>query len=156
MAKQSLKKKKTKSKTCSQIIQKIQLQKQKKQRRKKDAGKKNKFVIKTKEPAQPNSGFLPKKEDDISYNLKSAPQRRYETGYYSCKTERTEQQDFYNPVLNSRGVDDLIRAAKIKNEYLMETYVNPFLQEKFDSWKMLHRIDVQVRYVLEPYSSQRV
>ncbi len=142
----------------AKIIKKGWQKKQKKgQPPKKIADKKKKLAV-AKHPAakQPQQGFWPEKQPDLSYNLKSVKRGLYETSYYNCGAEKkAKQQDFYNPVLNSRGVDELVRAAKIKNDYLIDNYVNPFLREKFDSWKMLHQIDVQIRYVLEPYSTQR-
>ncbi len=98
---------------------------------------------------------LTTKKPDIKYEFNSVKTKLYETGYSRSRIEKNNaaaQQDFYNPVLTKEGVEEIIKQTRIKNEYQVDNYINPFLKEKFDSWAMINRIDIQLRYVLEPYA----
>lgn len=94
------------------------------------------------------------KKLDIKYEFNSVKTRLYETGYSHSRIEKNNaalQEGFYNPALTKEGVEEIIKQTRIKNDYQVDNYINPFLKERFDSWAIMNRIDVQLRYVLEPY-----
>ena len=53
------------------------------------------------------------------------------------KWEDPEQdEDFFNPKFTDRSIYQIIRAAKIRNLYGVEVYINPMKKSMFDDWKM--------------------
>lgn len=124
----------------------------KEERKKQTKQGKQQRDTKQEQAAKPN---LTAKKPDIKYEFNSVKTKLYETGYSHSRIEKNNaamQEEFYNAALTKQGVEEIIKQARIKNDYQVDNYINPFLKERFDSWVMTNRIDVQLRYVLEPYS----
>jgi hypothetical protein len=55
-------------------------------------------------------------------------------------------EDFQHPKLNDTTINDVLRAAKLKNNYGAEMYVHPSAKALFDMWKMCNDIEDKIRY----------
>jgi len=52
------------------------------------------------------------------------------------RTNETMREDFFNPKYSEDTMKEVLRAAKIKNTYGVEVYVNPLKKSMFDMWKL--------------------
>ena len=60
--------------------------------------------------------------------------------------KNTTDNDFFNPKFSQRMIFEVIRAAKIKNLYGLDPYVNPMKQSLFDGWKIGNPADNRMFY----------
>ncbi len=138
----------------------------------KEIEKAQQTIIKKEKPAKPNQQLKPKTTEEpknislvqkqnkpnINYTFNSVRKHLYETNYLNSAAKiqtAALHEETYNPVMNKQNIDDLIKKTRMNNEYKTDNYINPFLQEKFDAWRMLHKIDIQVKYAIETYSAPR-
>ncbi|MFH0977731.1 MAG: hypothetical protein V1837_00370 [Candidatus Woesearchaeota archaeon] len=76
------------------------------------------------------------KENDYSSN----------TYFIYDAPKATEDQDFFHPKFDDETINEILRAAKIRNQLGIEVYVNPMKKSLFDVWKLANSSDNKIRY----------